>query len=1006
MRCKLARVSNRRAWTIAAGAMLLFLVCTGTGPHTGAAARKTPVVAIIDSGVDPGVGVLDRVLMLREYSGEGRVATEVARRFGEWIESSFGRLRVGSIRSVGGNYRVGVLRETSLNPRGQIGQDLDGNGMKTNAYAVLVVDSRYSGRYDTVYVDINKNRDFTDDIPLMDYSQGRRWGSFQSKPVDEGAARFVVANIAKDGSFVDIGFDGHGHGTAVVSAVIEAGGKLGIPIRVMVYKAVDSAGVGTWESVTDAIRDAAANGAQVIFLSCTKFALELTGQPPGRELISEICGKYGCVVVAPTCELGPGLSEQCTPTDSSCSLAIGGYIGRQNGLAVWPLGGVGPTRNGGWSPDLLAPVRAAASWPSWAIVRGLRGKAEPLEGTDAAAAEAAAQVAWVMTKAAEAGRTLSPRDVVWALLSTARKIDGFSIAEQGAGILDSVAALGALMRGVRAPDVRVFVQEYEGFRELNGVFRSTGVGAARIVVQNHGGRDERFNIAIPDGAGYTWPERTWLTPGSEVEVRIQHPYDGLPRGVNVVPVELRSVKYGYTITAKEVVFEPVPLKAGQQVMVEARQALHPGRMVRHAIKVEPGVTSMDLALRPETGKSKELAQSGVASSWAKVYVHDPKGRLAAEVTAQGEKGALINVTLPDPGVWEVVVVGHDLSPGEADVVYYSVDASAKGIRFERTVRHQADGYSKVMLSLFNCLPETVDVSVKMAARADSRAVTRSQVVRIGPGESASRSFKVSKSAGFLRVTARPLGAAGARAWLGLFRLDPLLGWVEVGAAYQESGDRADARLEVESPAAGEYTVYVETSGAGQGVECVLSHEVYYCSEPVTAGPTKEMRLEPGSRAEVEIDLGKRKATPGYGYLLVGTNKNTWVFETPIPSAAEGVVGTVPYVLDGEKWVVMNFWGPVGERADYGVLVGNRYYQSCYGSVRVPWRALEVNPRVEFTLHGEPAYIPFEFDPEFDLVSNDFAELPEPTEPSINLKKLRQNMIDALEKIKKRGEERN
>src|SRR5256712_12697426 len=178
------------------------------------------LMAILDTGVDPAVPGLivtsagaPKILDLRDFSGEGRVALSPLR------SAADGTVAVGGRKLVGGGrirpltprttWYAGMFREL---PLGKLpAADLNRNGTNTDVFPVIVVRAVDGW---VAFLDTNLNGSFEDEMPLHDYRQGRETIALGTQPIT------LAANIEETNGVpaLDLVFDNGGHGTHVAAS--------------------------------------------------------------------------------------------------------------------------------------------------------------------------------------------------------------------------------------------------------------------------------------------------------------------------------------------------------------------------------------------------------------------------------------------------------------------------------------------------------------------------------------------------------------------------------------------------------------------------------------------------------------------------------------------------------------------------------------------------------------------------------------------------------------------
>src|SRR3989441_7829187 len=151
------------------------------------------LIAILDSGVDPGVpGMIatstgaPKVIELRDFSGEGRIPLTA---FPAPTEHEIhGAARIGRLTTSTTWYR-GVFPELPLGrpPAGGV----NGNGRNTDEFPVVAVKASDGW---VAFIDTNLDGSFEDEMPLHDYRQGRETIALGKKPLT------IVANFSESDS--------------------------------------------------------------------------------------------------------------------------------------------------------------------------------------------------------------------------------------------------------------------------------------------------------------------------------------------------------------------------------------------------------------------------------------------------------------------------------------------------------------------------------------------------------------------------------------------------------------------------------------------------------------------------------------------------------------------------------------------------------------------------------------------------------------------------------------
>ncbi|MBQ2035774.1 MAG: S8 family serine peptidase, partial [Peptococcaceae bacterium] len=175
-------------------------------------------IALIDSGIDLGHMVFQteekeqpKVVIYRDYTEEGRLETQAAERYRNMLSAGGSVYRIGNIPNDVETYRLAFLDLNTVQPRFLTG--------KNEEMAVLVT-ARNSSGYNCVYLDTNRNCDFTDDTPLYLYEIQQQ---HLTLPADGGKLNLALTSISSDGRYLQFTADTLGHGTFLAGLMAGSG---------------------------------------------------------------------------------------------------------------------------------------------------------------------------------------------------------------------------------------------------------------------------------------------------------------------------------------------------------------------------------------------------------------------------------------------------------------------------------------------------------------------------------------------------------------------------------------------------------------------------------------------------------------------------------------------------------------------------------------------------------------------------------------------------------------
>lgn len=423
-----------------------------------AADGRGVLIAILDSGIDPSIPGLTtlpdggpKLLDLRDFSGEGRIALSRAERDGD-------SLRVGR-RVVGGASRLaalaagpvwgGVLAEVDLGKAPAA--DINGDGAVDDSLLVLV--ARGPGGW-MVFADRHGDGGIADDAPVRDYAIAREWLGWA--PGGAAPALGIAVNVRDSAGtpLLDLFFDSSSHGSHV--AGIAAGhnmyGIIGFDgvapgATLLGLKIANNAdgGITVPGSMLKALAHAVgvARERRMPLVVNLSFGVgnEAEGAADIDALVDSVLKANADVVMTVAASNdGPGLSTLGFPGSAIEVLSVG---------ATQPLvfSGLAPadqtpdpiayfsSRGAELAgPDLVAPGTAYSTVPQFAIGD------EQNSGTSMAAPHVAGLAARLVGRLQARGAMVRRSAVNQALRVSSLPVPGATILDQGAGVPDLLRA--------------------------------------------------------------------------------------------------------------------------------------------------------------------------------------------------------------------------------------------------------------------------------------------------------------------------------------------------------------------------------------------------------------------------------------------------------------------------------------------------------------------------------------------------------------------------------------
>ncbi len=658
------------------------------------------LIAILDSGIDPGVAGLvitsaggPKVLDLRDFSGEGHIALHPVSPGADGSLAIGGRTLRGASRigrlAAGGTWYAGVFRELPLGPLPAA--DVNGNGTNTDAFPLVVV--RASDGW-VVFFDSNLNGSFEDEQPLHDYRQGRETISLGRQPLT------LAANFSDSSGVpsLDLYFDTSGHGTHV--AGIAAGhwlfGVAGFDgvapgAQLIGLKIANDArgGISVTGSMQRAMQYAARFAAERALPLVLNLSFGVGNEQEGHAAIDSIVNAFllahpNVVLTISAGNDGPGLSTVGFPGSADLALSVGalepGAFTRPPQATPPP-----PDRMGWWSsrggdlakPDVVAPGEAFSSVPRWNLGDEIKS------GTSMAAPQMAGFVACLLSAMSQEGRPVTAADVIQALRTTAVPLAGWSAVEQGAGVPKLEAAYRWLVAG------------HQGSRYVVRTASGAPASLRRNGFANAGDTTDLFTVTHADGlrgAQFLLTSNApWATvppvvtsQARSTTIRVTYRPALLPGpGVYVATVTGRTPTdslAGERFRLVSVVVMPNDLA---RLLVDTARMLGPGAVRRYFLRV-PAATSFSYTV------SVANVDNGVLA-----LLYDPDGRPAAATS-----DSVVEVGYGKSASGSVLVPAEDVRPGvyELDLVNQGTTPATVSVRVQEApvaLTARADGTIEV-----------------------------------------------------------------------------------------------------------------------------------------------------------------------------------------------------------------------------------------------------------------------------------------------------------------------
>jgi hypothetical protein len=364
-----------------------------------------------------------------------------------------------------GTYRLARMLESSLGAASEYGiacgADLNRNGVCGEFFAILWRESD-----NTVYVDSNNDRSFLGEPAMKDYGDNNRYDISRfgvdnaATPVRESVPFVVQVDVPR--KFVNIGIVSGAHGSHV--AGITAGNSLFggqmsgaapgakiVSVRVCLFVA----GCTSHALIEGMIF--AIEGADVDVVNMSIGGLPALNVDDARNtravLYNRLIDDNNTQMFISAGNSGPGENTIGDPALATKVMAVGSYIHKESWQLNYgsdstfvdnmhPFSSRGPTEDGAFKPQIIAPGSAISSVPTWQVGQPVAGTYTlppgygMFNGTSMAAPQSAGAAALLISAAKQTGVSWRAAQLRMAFNSTARFLSDYSAADQGNGLID------------------------------------------------------------------------------------------------------------------------------------------------------------------------------------------------------------------------------------------------------------------------------------------------------------------------------------------------------------------------------------------------------------------------------------------------------------------------------------------------------------------------------------------------------------------------------------------
>ena len=674
--------------------------------ESGATGRGQ-LVAVIDSGIDPGHPDLQRtvdgyptLVNMLDLTDDGQVdLSHLGTPIDNVVTVGDMEVNVEGIVNEAVDFRYGFL-DTSVFPV----EFRD--SLRTDRILVAAAASRIWYIYDTIYIDTDGDGDLSEEKPLKRFSSGEYASIIGS---DGKRLNVAVAEIVNEPPSVKLTFDGLGHGTEVAGVVAANGEVVGVApgAQLLSIKVLNRLGQSSISKLQKALELAGQHGVRVAVVSLGQYQLSNRDYDHLARTAELMWKKYQMIICMAAGNNGPGINTVTRSSAINNVLCVGAYATpqmwyRDYGWKVeeptlWYFSSVGPSADGLLAPTVIAPGNAISTYPLWGdSIYRLN------EGTSMAAPHAAGAVALLLDVATHQLYKNDTLAVYQALISGAEPLPNLQPVEQGFGAVNVMRAWREL-KDMKDSFTAYEVSQYTpGFGYGEGLY-SRGMIPEKMGVQIKNTSTTQRQLAVGGLAEWIQPSQYWLQVPAGSERRIDIEYQGLdkPGLYSDFLVADDMDTPGRDLNILQTVIVPYNLLEQPRHTLTQTAELPAGQFKRYFIQVPEGAGQLNLEL--EVGRQGRARMHVISPlGWQEVSGYAGVG----EVTTPSQTS--LSFEKPAAGVWEVVVYSSStLSVYDLKKTSYTFKASLANV-VKAAQQKPDDRY------LITAVPSTVNQGGKIA----------------------------------------------------------------------------------------------------------------------------------------------------------------------------------------------------------------------------------------------------------------------------------------------------
>ncbi|MEW2524814.1 S8 family serine peptidase [Streptomyces sp. NPDC047071] len=859
-------------------------------------------IGVLDSGVDLGHPALQKTTTGERKITDWVTATDpIVDGDGTWrrmtnpVSGPAFTWDGDTWKAPSGSFQISRFREAAT-AGGDAKGDLNRDGDTTDTWGVL-----YDPAAGTVRVDLNDNKDFTDDKPMKPYGDKHQVAYFgKDDPATDVAERvpFVVEIrkdvptdpyggdwVGKKADFVNIGLIESEHGTHVAGITAANklfGGKMSGAApgaKIVSSRACTWSGGCTNVALTEGMIDLVTKrGVDIVNMSIGGLPALNDGNNARAELYKRLIDTYGVQLVISAGNEGPGANTIGDPGLADHVISVGAAISKETWAAnygsevtkkygMFNFSSRGPREDGGFQPLITAPGSAINTTQTWlpggpVAEAGYKLPAgySMLNGTSMSSPQAAGSAALLLSAAKQQRIDLTPAKLRTALTSTADRIPGVQAYEQGTGRMDVVGAWDAIKSGAKAHEYTVKAPVDTA---LDQELKKPGTGLYDREGGLKAGEKKTYKVTLTRTTGPRGPVRHELkfANNHEKTFRLVGPSEILLTRDKPVTVKVEAAPRSAGVSsARLTVNDKRTPGIDHQMMttvVVSKELAAPKFTYTAKGSVQRNSTKSHFVTVPKGTKTLEVALGGLAdkSQTRFISVH-PYGLPSEETSSlvcypnfpnpdNTCRPDLRSYKNPTPGVWEIEVESRRTSPVLDNP--YRLDVSALGVSFAPAPQQVDDAkVGQPTPVTWKATNDYAAVDGKLKGGSLGSAATARPTIKQGQKQTTT----VVVPEGAERLDAAIGSTADARADLDLAVLKD-------GRVVAQSADGdSDESVSIAKPAPGTYTIEVAGYSIPTGQTAYDYRDVFFSASlgQVKVDEAKPVKLANGESATVAAEL--------------------------------------------------------------------------------------------------------------------------------------------------------